>query len=63
LTSLTSYTFTVKATNANGDSVVSASSNEITTDIGPLIMNYLVLAGGGGGGRAAVAAQVDCVLL
>jgi hypothetical protein len=32
LTALTSYTFTVKATNANGDSPFTSSSNQITTE-------------------------------
>jgi hypothetical protein len=47
LTGTNSYTFKVKTTNANGDSIESAASNSITV---PVIFtaNFLVLAGGGG---------------
>jgi hypothetical protein len=49
LTANSSYTFKVKATNANGVSLESAASNSAT----PLVflsVDYLVVAGGGGGG-------------
>jgi hypothetical protein len=48
LASSTNYTFTVKASNANGDSPNSAASNQITTDAA-LTVDYLVVAGGGSG--------------
>jgi hypothetical protein len=45
-----SYTFKVKATNANGTGLESAASNSATMpDL--LFIDYLVVAGGGGGGR------------
>jgi hypothetical protein len=47
LTQGSSYTFKVKTTNANGDSVESSASNSITV---PLFVEYLVIAGGGSGG-------------
>ena len=51
LTPGTSYTFTVYATNAGGNSANSAASNSITTTaIAPTSVEYLVVAGGGGGG-------------
>jgi hypothetical protein len=46
LTASTNYTFTVKATNANGDSAQSSASNQITTS-SAVSTNFLVLAGGG----------------
>ena len=46
----TSYTFTVYATNAVGNSASSAASNSITTaQVAPSSVEYLVVAGGGGG--------------
>jgi hypothetical protein len=53
LTGGTNYTFTVKATNANGDSPASSASNQITTDQDIFSIDYLVVAGGGGGGNGA----------
>lgn len=53
LSQLTSYAFTVIATNAIGNSLSSAASNIITTPARPLnppTLEYLVVAGGGGGG-------------
>jgi hypothetical protein len=48
LTVGSSYTFKVKATNANGDSLESSASNSATTpDI--VLIDYLVVAGGGAG--------------
>ena len=53
LTGSTSYTFTVKANNAAGQSIASTSSNQITTQTAaPTSVDYLVVAGGGGGGGA-----------
>jgi hypothetical protein len=50
LTAGTSYTFTVYATNAAGNSSNSTGSNQITTpQPAPTSVEYLVLAGGGGG--------------
>jgi hypothetical protein len=42
-----SYTFKVKATNANGDSLESAASNSISI---PFFVDVLVIGAGGGGG-------------
>jgi hypothetical protein len=54
LTAGTNYTFTVYATNALGNSVNSASSNQITTSSGGVTFAAWVAAiGGGGGGGAA----------
>jgi hypothetical protein len=54
LTSGTNYTFVVYATNAIGNSTVSSSSNQITTDSSGIVYSGLVAAvGGGGGGGAA----------
>lgn len=50
LTNAASYTFKVKATNANGTSLESAASNSATMP-NFLILDYLVVAGGGGGGN------------
>ena len=51
LTPSTSYTFTVYATNAGGNSATSSASNNITTTaVAPTSVEYLVVAGGGGGG-------------
>jgi hypothetical protein len=48
LTPGSNYTFTVKATNANGTSLESSASNSVT--IPTLVdVEYLVIAGGGGG--------------
>lgn len=47
------YTFKVKATNANGDSLESSASNSITV---PFLIEYLVVAGGGGAGTSNGAA-------
>jgi hypothetical protein len=44
-----SYTFTVRATNANGNSLYSSSSNSITPFL-RVAVDYLVVAAGGGGG-------------
>jgi len=55
LASGTSYTFTVYATNAVGNSTATGSSNAITTTAtAPAAgaLEYLVVAGGGGGGSA-----------
>jgi hypothetical protein len=47
----TSYTFTVYATNAAGNSATSSASNSITTtQLAPTSVEYLVVAGGGAGG-------------
>ena len=54
LTQNTSYTFTVYATNAAGNSVSSSASNQITTAAAtPTSVVYLVVAGGAGGGGAS----------
>ena len=50
LTNAASYTFKVKATNANGTSLESAASNSATFP-NFLVIDYLVVAGGGGGGN------------
>lgn len=47
LTSGTAYTFTVRATNAIGQSAASAASNTVNL---PFEVQYLVIGGGGGGG-------------
>jgi hypothetical protein len=53
LTPATSYTFTVYATNAAGNSPSSVASNQITTqNANPPSVEYLVVAGGAGGGKA-----------
>jgi hypothetical protein len=51
LTQGSSYTFKVKATNANGTCADSTATNSVTL---PAFMtvDYLVIAGGGGGGRS-----------
>jgi hypothetical protein len=49
LTVDSSYTFVVKATNANGDSANSAASNSATVP-SFISVDYLLVAGGGGGG-------------
>ena len=49
LTKGSSYTFKVKATNANGNSPESAASNSAITP-NYISVSYLVIAGGGGGG-------------
>ena len=48
LTQGSSYTFTVKTTNANGDSLESSASNSVTIPV-VYIMETLVIAGGGSG--------------
>ena len=48
LTNGTSYSFYLKAVNANGDSTASSQSNSVTP-IQSYSVNYFVLAGGGGG--------------
>jgi hypothetical protein len=48
LTPSTSYTFTVYATNAAGNSTSSTASNQITTPTDNI--EYIVIGGGGGGG-------------
>jgi hypothetical protein len=54
LTQNTSYTFTVYATNAAGNSSSSAASNQITTlSATPTSVEYMVVAGGAGGGGAS----------
>ena len=60
LTNGTSYTFTVRATHANGNSPASSASNSVTPAIPTFAMEYLVVGGGasgngdihGGGGGA-----------
>jgi hypothetical protein len=49
LTEDASYTFKVKTTNANGDSLDSSASNSVTVDT-QFSGDYLVVAGGGAGG-------------
>jgi hypothetical protein len=49
LTNGTSYTFRLKAVNANGDSPTSSASNSVIPSLS-LTVDYLVVAGGGGGG-------------
>ena len=53
LTAGEAYTFKVKSTNANGDSLESSASNSATI---PVTFNtqYLVVAGGGGGGGSPI---------
>ena len=52
LTDATTYTFTVIATNASGDSLASASSNSIFT-LNPVVsVQYLIIGGGGSGDKA-----------
>jgi hypothetical protein len=51
LTAASSYTFKVKATNANGDSLESSASNSATMP-SLVLIDYLVVAGGGAGGSA-----------
>ena len=51
LTSGASYTFKVKATNANGTSADSTASNSATMP-NFVQVDFLVIAGGGGGGRS-----------
>ena len=53
LTTGSSYTFKVKATNANGNSADSAASNSATMLPTQFTVDYLVIAGGGGGGGDA----------
>ena len=49
LTPNTSYIFTVTATNGNGTSINSQTSNSITTPPVTRAVNYLIIGGGGGG--------------
>ncbi len=49
LTGGSSYTFKVKATNANGTSADSTATNSVTIPVA-FTVDYLVIAGGGGGG-------------
>jgi hypothetical protein len=51
LSTSTTYTFTVYATNAVGNSAPSAASNSITTP-NPVTVTYLIVGGGGGGSYA-----------
>jgi len=51
LTQGSSYTFKVKATNANGTCADSTATNSVTIP-SFLTVDYLVIAGGGGGGRS-----------
>jgi hypothetical protein len=53
LTGASAYTFKIKATNANGDSLESSASNSATMPNFTTV-NYLVVAGGGGGGGETV---------
>ena len=53
LSSNTSYTFTVTATNSSGTSAASSASNSITTP-NSYSINFLVIAGGGGAGGGSV---------
>jgi hypothetical protein len=50
----TSYTFTVKANNANGDSPLSAASSSITTDVSPSDYESISTVTVGSGGSATV---------
>lgn len=50
LTTGTSYTFKVKATNANGDSLESSASNSVIPVVS-FNTDYLIIAGGGAGGE------------
>lgn len=50
LTGGSSYTFKVKATNANGDSLESSASNSATFP-NIILIDYLVVAGGASGGK------------
>lgn len=43
------YTYTVKATNANGQSAASAASNSVVSSFATPTIDYLVVGGGGGG--------------
>ena len=52
LTYNSSYTFKVKATNANGDSPESSASNSVTAP-NFVLTEYLVVAGGGAGGGSS----------
>jgi len=49
LTGLSSYTFKVKATNANGTSAESSATNSATMP-NAISIQYVIIAGGGGGG-------------
>jgi len=51
LTAGSSYTFKVKATNANGTCADSTASNSVTAP-NFITVGFLVIAGGGGGGRS-----------
>ena len=51
LTDATTYTFTVIATNASGDSLASASSNSIVTLTPTVSVQYLIIGGGGSGDK------------
>jgi alpha-tubulin suppressor-like RCC1 family protein len=46
----TTYTFTVYATNAVGNSIISLNSSSVTTTNPPTSVEYLIIAGGGSGG-------------
>ena len=49
LTTNTTYTFTVTATNTAGTSVASSASNQVTPTSTTIPIEYLIVAGGGGG--------------
>jgi hypothetical protein len=50
LTQGSAYTFKVKTTNANGNSLESAATNSVTIPVSYSNIEYLVVGGGGGGG-------------
>ena len=54
LTASTSYTFTVKASNANGDSLASAASSSITTSVIPNSYESIATTTVGGGGASTI---------
>ena len=56
LTEDASYTFTVKAANANGTGLESSASNSVTVNQ-TFSVDFLVVAGGGGGGHGDVDAR------
>lgn len=51
LTDATTYTFTVIATNASGDSLASAASNSVVTTNPVVSVQYLIIGGGGSGDK------------
>lgn len=64
LTAGTSYTFTVYATNAKGNSPSSAASNSITTPLpAPTSLDVMTVAGGGGGSKYSAGGGAGGVLV